>query len=69
MLQNWSKIRCLIADIPDPDALYRLLERLGAKRTPEDIGLAASDVKTVLDFSLLVHNRLTLMRIRRLLTT
>lgn len=68
LLQNWPQVRALIAELPDPDDLYRLLERLDARRTPEDIGLAASDVETVLNYSPLVRNRLTLMRIRRLLT-
>lgn len=68
LIQNWPQVRALIAELPDPEELYRLLERLDARRTPEDIGLAASDVETVLRYSPMVRNRLTLMRIRRLLT-
>ena len=44
-----------------------VLERLDAKRTPEDIGVSSADLDKLLRYSPLVRNRLTLMRARRLI--
>ena len=67
LAENWPEIRRIIASIPKADRFYSLLEKLGAKRTPEDIGVASADTETLLKYSPLVRNRLTLMRIRRMI--
>lgn len=67
LICKWPQIKRIIADIPDPEYLYGLLEMLDAKREPEDIGVTEDDVETIFEYSPLVRNRLTLMRIRRLM--
>lgn len=67
LVQNWQKIRKIIKKIPTAEMLYALLEQLGAKRDPEDIGITTEQIETLLEYSPLVRNRLTLMRMRRML--
>lgn len=67
LIGKWPRIKQIIADIPDPEYLYGLLKTLGAKRAPEDMGVTKDDVETIFEYSPLVRNRLTLMRIRRLM--
>lgn len=64
---NWQKIREIIGKIPSPETLYGLLAQLGAKRDPEHIGITNAQLETLLEYSPLVRNRLTLMRMRRML--
>lgn len=45
-----------------------MLEKLDAKRSVEDIGVSQADTEQLLDYSPWVRNRLTLMRMRRLLS-
>ena len=49
------------------DALH--LTQLGAKHTLEEIGISSADREKLLKYSPLVRNRLTLMRIRRMIGT
>lgn len=67
LAENWPEIRRIVASIPRADTFYELLEKLGAKRTLEDIGVSSADTETLLRYSPLVRNRLTLMRIRRMI--
>ncbi len=64
----WPEIRKILAEIPPSEQLFALLKKLDAKRTLEDIGVSQSDLDRVLEFSPLVRNRLTLMRMRRMIT-
>ena len=64
---RWTGIRQIISEIPDPDFLYGLLEELDAKREPEDMGVSGKDMEMIFEYSPLVRNRLTLMRMRRLM--
>ena len=64
---NWQTVREIIRKIPSADVMYALLEQLGAKRDPEDIGIGREQIETLLEYSPLVRNRLTLMRMRRML--
>ena len=64
---HWPEIREILAAIPaakDFAALYRVL---GAKYRPEDIGIDPARKREVLDLSAAIRNRLTLMRMRRLI--
>lgn len=63
----WPEIRRILSEIPPSGELYALLERLGAKRSLEDVGVSSRDLERVLAFSPLVRNRLTLMRMRRMI--
>ena len=63
----WPEIREIIAEIPPAEEIFRLLEKLNAKRTLPDIGVPAEALPLILDASPLIRNRLTLMRMRRML--
>lgn len=63
----WPAIRQLIAQIPTPQALEAMYEKLGVKTTLADIGITEEALPLLLDDSPLVRNRLTLMRLRRAL--
>lgn len=65
--ESWQRLREILATIPAPEELFRVLERLDARRTPEDIGVSSADLDRLLRYSPLVRNRLTLMRARRLI--
>ena len=67
LVANWQTVREIIGKIPSADELYALLTQLGAKRDPEDIGISGEQIETLLEYSPLVRNRLTLMRMRRML--
>lgn len=63
----WPEIRRLVAEIPTGEEIFDFLEALGAKRTLSDIEVPEEKLPTLLDGSPLIRNRLTLMRIRRML--
>ena len=65
--EAWPEIRRILSEVPTAQRLYGLLEALGAKRQPEDIGVSAVDMDRILEYSPLVRNRLTLMRMRRMI--
>lgn len=67
LAETWPEIRQILSEIPPSEKLYALLEQLGAKRTLEDIGVSSAELERVLEFSPLVRNRLTLMRMRRMI--
>lgn len=67
LAEAWPRIREITAGIPAPEQIQGLLADLGAKRTLEDIGVPEELRPALLDYSPLVRNRLTLMRMRRLL--
>lgn len=64
---SWDEIRQIVSQIPSSAELYKLLEDIGAKRTPEDMGISADRVEELFDYSPFVRNRLTLMRVRRII--
>lgn len=67
LVKNWQRVREIIWKIPPPETLYAQLEKLEAKRDPEDIGITSNQIETLLEYSPLVRNRVTLMRMRRML--
>ena len=67
LAQKWGEIRGIIAALPEEAYLYGLLEKIGAKRTLEDIGVTEDERDSLLEHSPLVRNRLTLMRTRRMM--
>lgn len=67
LIRAWPEIREIIARIPAPEEVERLLITLGAKHSLADIGVAEEKRRELLDWSPLIRNRLTLMRIRRML--
>ena len=69
LAENWQEIRKLILAMPGSAKLLSLLREMGAKCEPEDIGVSTSDVDTILQYSPMVRNRLTLMRMRRMISS
>ena len=68
LAKAWPEIRKLIGELPEPEALEGLLVQLGAKHTLEEIGVSAADKDTLLKYSPMVRNRLTLMRMKRMIS-
>ena len=62
---HWDEIRAVVDTIPTYEELLTKYELLGAKRTLADIEVAEEKLSLLLDYSPLVRNRLTLMRLRR----
>lgn len=67
IINSWPDIRKIISEIPDAEELERLLITLGAKHSLADIGVPNQKRQILLDKSPLIRNRLTLMRVRRML--
>lgn len=67
IVRAWPRIREIIAEIPQAQWFYEILESLDAKRSLEDIGVSESERDKLLRYSPIVRNRLTLMRVRRML--
>ncbi len=67
LAEKWPEIREIIAEIPSSEEIFGCLEDLGAKRTLPDIEVDAGALPVLLDCSPLMRNRLTLMRMRRML--
>ena len=67
LVSSWPQIRSIISKIPKVDYFLAILEKLNAKRTLEDIGVNSAYINDVLDYSPIVRNRLTLMRVRRMI--
>lgn len=63
----WPEIRTIIAGIPAAEEIDHLLATLGARHTLADIGVEEDKRSAILDCSPLIRNRLTLMRMRRMI--
>ncbi|MCI8453574.1 MAG: sn-glycerol-1-phosphate dehydrogenase [Lachnospiraceae bacterium] len=64
----WPRIREIISEIPTQEELLTLYEKLGAKKSLPDIEVPEDRQELLLTFSPTVRNRMTLMRIKRMLT-
>ena len=67
LTEKWPQVREIVASLPSADEIYGMLEMIGAKRSLEEIGVTEEDTDAILTYSPLVRNRLTLMRVRRML--
>ena len=63
--ENWDKICDIISNIPTYEELIKIYKTLGAKSTLTDIYVDECKADTLLEYSPLVRNRVTLMRLRR----
>ena len=63
--ENWDKICGVIDSIPTYESLIENYNRLGAKKDLCDIDVPEEKLNILLEYSPLVRNRLTLMRLRR----
>lgn len=67
IIRAWPKIREIIAEIPPEQEIYEKFEKLGAKRCLTDIEVPEDMLPLLIAHSPSVRNRLTLMRVRRML--
>ena len=65
--EAWPEIRRIVSGIPTAERLYGILRQLDAKCDLEDIGVRSEQLPVLLEYSPLVRNRLTLMRMRRMI--
>jgi len=62
---HWKEICKIIEAIPTYDELIEKYETIGAKSNLSDIDIPKERLKALLEYSPLVRNRVTLMRLRR----
>ena len=62
---NWKKVCEIVEAIPTREELIQKYEVIGAKATLDDIVIPKDKLNILLEYSPLVRNRLTLMRLRR----
>ena len=67
LAEKWNEIRAIVAEIPEASELYAMLESIGAKNTLESIGVSSDKLPIILNYSPYVRNRLTLMRVKRII--
>ena len=65
--ERWGEVRRIIGEIPTREELEGLYREIGAKATLADLEVPEEKLGQLLDYSPLVRNRLTLMRVRRML--
>ena len=66
LAEQWPQICALVSKLPEEGELSAILSKLGAKQSLADIGVPEEKKELLLDWSPLVRNRLTLMRVRRM---
>lgn len=67
IVDHWEDIRNLISTIPAPETLAALYQGCGCKYLPEDIGIDPALSEEILPISAAIRNRLTLIRMLRVL--
>lgn len=67
IVDHWEDIKALIATIPSPEELAALYSACGCKYLPEHIGIDPALSDEVLPISAAIRNRLTLVRMERVL--
>ena len=67
LIRCWPAVREIVAGLPEEQELQDILTSIGAKHTLAEIGVAEDKRGILLDASPCVRNRLTLMRLRRML--
>ena len=67
IVDHWGEIQDLIATIPDVDVLENLYKGCGCKYLPEHIGIDPALKDEIMPISAAIRNRLTLIRMMRVL--
>lgn len=67
IVDNWEEIRSIIAAIPPVEELEKLYQACGCKYLPEHIGIDPALSDEILPVSAAIRNRLTLVRMLRVL--
>ncbi|MBO7728098.1 MAG: sn-glycerol-1-phosphate dehydrogenase, partial [Oscillospiraceae bacterium] len=68
LAKAWPTIRKLIGELTEAEVLEGLLVQLGAKHTLNEIGVTEADKDLLMKYSPMVRNRLTLMRMKRMIS-
>lgn len=68
IVRAWPRIREILAEIPAEEEIYAKFETLGAKRCLRDLEVPEELLPVLTAHSPSVRNRLTLMRVKRMLT-
>lgn len=66
LMSHFERICEIISSIPTYEELIKIYKKLGAKASLSDIGISDEKLCLLLEYSPLVRNRLTLMRLRRM---
>ena len=66
-MDKWEDIRNLISTIPSAETLEKLYRACGCRYLPEHIGIDPALSEEVLPVSAAIRNRLTLVRMLRVL--
>ena len=67
IVDKWEEIREIIAEIPSAEELEKLYKAVGSKYLPEHIGIDPAMTDEILPVSAAIRNRLTLIRMLRVL--
>lgn len=67
IVDNWDEIKAIIAGIPSAEELETLYKAVGSKYLPEHVGIDPALADEMLTVSAAIRNRLTLVRMRRVL--
>jgi hypothetical protein len=67
IVDSWDSVRKLIATIPPAEELEALYKTVGSKYLPEHIGIDPALTDEMLPISAAIRNRLTLVRMLRVL--
>ena len=67
IVKAWSEIRKIISEIPESCEIYEKLAALGAKKDLADIEVPNECEAVVVSASPVIRNRLTLMRMKRMI--
>lgn len=68
LVKAWPQIREIVKEIPTEDDLLALYEKIGAKKSLEEIEVPEDRRESLLTYSPSVRNRMTFMRIRRMIS-
>ena len=67
MEKSFDRIKAVINELPESKQLEGVFVKLGIKSTFEDIDVSSDKLPLILEYSPCVRNRLTLMRLRKII--
>jgi glycerol-1-phosphate dehydrogenase [NAD(P)+] len=67
ILDRWSEVQAIVAEVPSPAALTDLLERAGGTADYRALGLGDEEVAVAEEYGHYVRNRFTVMKLSRVL--
>ena len=67
IVDHWDEIKAMIDALPSAEEMEKLYSDCGCKYLPEHIGIDPALADEMLDISAAIRNRLTLVRMKRVL--